>query len=164
MRFRSLFAALSVALLPAAAAAQNVAEVQVAPPTLTIRVGERSGLLATAFDRIGNVIPTVRLSWSSNNVNVARVDNNGTVTGVALGVAIIEARDARSGRRGQAAVQVIAGPGGVVGPSAPVTSGQPAPTTATGGATGADPLAGQPAGTGTAAALRIEQIGRASCR
>src|SRR5574341_129310 len=156
MHVRSSIAGFLAAFLPAVAAAQNVAEVQVAPPTLTIKVGERSGLLATAFDRIGNVIPTVRLVWSSNSVNVARVDNNGTVTGVAIGVAIVEARDARSGRKGQAAVQVIAGRGGVVGPSAPVTSGQPAPTTATGGATGADPLAGQPAGTGTAAALRIE--------
>src|SRR6266550_3288869 len=78
--------------VPGATAAQNVAEVQVAPPTVTLRVGERSGLLATAFDRIGNVIPTVRIIWSSNNINVAKVDNNGTVTGVANGVAIVEAR------------------------------------------------------------------------
>src|SRR5256885_15444603 len=94
-------------VLPGAAAAQNVAEVQVAPPTVTIRVGERTGLLATAFDRIGNVIPTVRIIWSSNNLNVAKVDNNGTVTGVANGVAIIEARV--GARRGQAAVQVTGG-------------------------------------------------------
>ena len=79
-------------MIPLAASAQNVAEVQVAPPTVTIRVGERSGLLATAFDRIGNVVPTVRIIWSSNNVNIAKVDNNGTITGVANGVAIIEAR------------------------------------------------------------------------
>ena len=37
---------------------QNVAEVQVAPAAVSIKVGERTGLLATAFDRIGNVIPT----------------------------------------------------------------------------------------------------------
>src|SRR3989440_7072074 len=100
---------------PGAAAAQTVAEVQVAPPTVSIRVGERSGLLATAFDRIGNVIPTIRIIWSSNNVNVAKVDNNGTVTGVANGVAIIEARV--GARRGQSAVQVTGG--GVVPPAAP---------------------------------------------
>ena len=80
-----------VCSVPGAAAAQNVTEVQVAPPTVTIRVGERSGLLATAFDRIGNVIPTVRIIWSSININVAKVDNNGTVTGVANGVAIVDA-------------------------------------------------------------------------
>src|ERR1700752_449269 len=91
-----------VLALPAGAAAQNVAEVQVAPPTVSIRVGERTGLLATAFDRIGNVIPTVRIIWSSNNINVAKVDNTGTVTGVANGVAIIEARVGAC--RGQGAI------------------------------------------------------------
>src|SRR6266567_6359041 len=96
-------------LLPTALVAQSVAEVQVAPPSVTIRVGERTGLLATAFDRIGNVIPTVRIIWSSNNVNIAKVDNNGTVTGVANGVAIIEARV--GARRGQAAIQVTGGSG-----------------------------------------------------
>src|SRR5947209_7958264 len=78
--------------LPGRGFAQNVSEVQVAPPTVTVKVGERSGLLATAFDRGGNVIPTVRFTWSSNNVSVAKVDNDGTVTGVAGGVAIVEAR------------------------------------------------------------------------
>src|SRR5690349_20043108 len=97
----ALFVALGF-MIPSLATAQNVAEVQLAPPSVTIRVGERSGLLATAFDRIGNVVPTVRIIWSSNNVNIARVDNNGTVTGVANGVAIIEARV--GARRGQAAV------------------------------------------------------------
>src|SRR2546425_2894956 len=94
--------------LPGALVAQNVAEVQVAPPSITLKVGERSGLLATAFDRVGNVIPTVRVFWSSNNVQIARVDNNGTVTGVANGVAIIEAHV--GSRRGSAAVQVVGGP------------------------------------------------------
>src|SRR5204862_1653215 len=103
---RTFFATLALAV-PSALAAQNVAEVQVAPPAVTIRVGERSGLLATAFDRIGNVIPTVRIIWSSNNLNVAKIDNNGTVTGVANGVAIIEARV--GARRGQAAIQVTGG-------------------------------------------------------
>src|ERR1051326_5207496 len=111
------FAVLMVSLCaPGILAAQNVAEVQVAPPSVNIRVGERSGLLATAFDRIGNVIPTVRIIWSSNNnniakvnINIAKVDNNGTVTGVGNGVAIIEARV--GARRGQAAVQVTGGAG-----------------------------------------------------
>src|SRR5881396_1963935 len=132
--------------VPGAAAAQNVAEVQVAPPTITIRVGERSGLLATAFDRIGNVIPTVRIIWSSNNLAVAKVDNNGTVTGVGNGVAIVEARV--GARRGQAAVQVTGG-----GPAQPPPAPPAAPPA---GPPGPDPLAGQPAGTGPAAALRLE--------
>src|SRR5256886_429088 len=98
MTSRSLIATL--ALLPRVLTAQNVAEVQVAPPSVTIRVGERTGLLATAFDRIGNVIPTVRLIWSSNNVNVnwtslrtdvASVDQSGNVVALAPGQGTIQA-------------------------------------------------------------------------
>src|SRR6267142_1447688 len=129
---------------PGAAAAQNVAEVQVAPPSVTIRVGERSGLLATAFDRIGNVIPTVRIIWSSNNVGVAKVDNNGTVTGVANGVAIIEARV--GARRSQAAVQVTGG--AAPAPPAAPPAGPPAPPPPPPPPPGPDPFAGQPAGSG----------------
>jgi uncharacterized protein YjdB len=141
---RGLLAALAVSS-PLAVRAQTVAEVQVAPPTVTIRVGERSSLLATAFDRIGNVIPTVRMIWSSNNVTIAKVDNKGTVTGVANGVAIIEAR--AGARRGQAAVQVVGGAG---------ASPPPAPPAAAAAAGAADALMGQPAGSGPAAALRLE--------
>ena len=145
-----ILAALALAF-PAAAAAQNVAEVQVAPPSVNIRVGERTGLLATAFDRIGNVIPTVRIIWSSNNLNIAKVDNNGTVTGVANGVAIIEARV--GARRGQAAIQVTGG----ASPGPPPAAAPPAPPGAPLAASaGIDPLAGQPPGTGPAAALRLE--------
>src|SRR5216110_4126379 len=148
MIHRAALAALALCL-PGAALAQNVAEVQVAPPTITIKVGERSGLLATAFDRIGNVIPTVRIIWSSNNVGIAKVDNNGTITGVANGVALIEARV--GARRGQATVQVT---GGVTAPPpAAPPAGPPPPPTAP---PGPDLLAGQPAGSGPAAALRLE--------
>src|SRR5882762_150300 len=145
---RGLIAALALAI-PGTAAAQNVAEVQVAPPSITIRVGERSGLLATAFDRIGNVIPTVRIIWSSNNVNVAKVDNSGTITGVGSGVAIIE--DRVGARRGQAAVQVT---GGAAPPPAPLAAPPAAPPPAA--PPGPDPYVGQPAGSGPAAALRLE--------
>src|SRR5712671_3143605 len=139
MTRRGLIVALACGF-PGAAAAQNVAEVQVAPPTVTIRVGERTGLLATAFDRIGNVIPTVRIIWSSNNVSVAKVDNSGTITGVANGVAIIEARV--GARRGQAAIQVTGGAGPATPPPAPPPGPPPPP--------GPDPFGGQPPGSGPA--------------
>src|SRR2546426_675593 len=138
--------------LPGGAFAQNVSEVQVAPPSVTIKVGERSGLLATAFDRVGNVIPTVRFIWSSNNVSVAKVDNDGTVTGVGGGVAIVEARVGP--RKGQAAVQVFGAP--AAGGPAGAASGQPAAPARAGEATGGDPFAGQVLGAGPAAVLRIE--------
>jgi len=135
----------TVLLYPGAVAAQNIAEVQVAPPSVTIKIGERSGLLATAFDRVGNVIPTVRIIWSSNNVAVARVDNNGTVTGVGGGVAIVEARAGT--RKGQAAVQVV-GAAAAPPPTPPVVGASPPP--------GPDAFAGQVVGSGPAAVLRIE--------
>src|SRR5690349_20520490 len=135
---------------PGAVSAQNIAEVQVAPPSVTVKVGERSGLLATAFDRAGNVIPTVRFIWSSNNVSVAKVDNDGTVTGVAGGVAIVEARV--GARRGQAAVQVIgAPPPGTQTNAPPQTTSRPADAPG-----GVDPFAGQHPGTGPASVMRIE--------
>src|SRR5947208_2159904 len=139
--------------LPGRAVAQNVSEVQVAPPTVTVKVGERSGLLATAFDRAGNVIPTVRFIWSSNNVQVARVDNDGTVSGVAGGVAIIEARV--GARKGQAAVQVI---GAAPAAAQPPQGGQAGGGRPTGGGAqpAIEPLAGQPPGSGPASVLRIE--------
>src|SRR5436309_5256531 len=124
MTRRAQVAALAL-IVPGAALAQNVAEVQVAPPSITIRAGERSGLLATAFDRVGNVIPTVRIIWSSNNVGVARVDNNGTVTGVANGVAIVEARVGI--RKGQAAIQVTGGSAPAPPPRPPPAAPPPAP-------------------------------------
>ena len=142
---------LTVLAHPGPMSAQNIAEVQVAPPSVTIRIGERSGLLATAFDRAGNVIPTVRLIWSSNNVAVARVDNNGTVTGVGGGVAIVEARAGT--RKGQAAVQVVGAAAAPpqTPPGSPPAGGQAQPP-----ATGVDPFAGQVVGSGPAAVLRIE--------
>src|SRR5436309_2080594 len=143
---------LAVAAFPGALLAQNVSEVQVAPPSVTMKVGERSGLLATAFDRVGNVIPTVRFIWSSNNVSVAKVDNDGTVTGVGGGVAIVEARVGP--RKGQAAVQVFGAP--AAGGPAGAASGQPAAPARAGEATGGDPFAGQVLGAGPAAVLRIE--------
>lgn len=124
-------------------AAQAVTEVQVAPPSISIKVGEKYGLIATAYDRVGNVLPAARIQWVSNNTAVARVDGTGTVTGVAAGVAIVEARAGQ--KRGQAAVQVAA------------AAALPPPANATTAAnTGADPYAGQPPGTGTAAVLRID--------
>src|SRR5213594_30680 len=141
---------LIVLAYPGAVSAQNIAEVQVAPPSVTIKVGERSGLLATAFDRAGNVIPTVRIIWSSNNVAVARVDNNGTVTGVGGGVAIIEAR--AGARKGQAAVQVVGAPAATpAGGATQPTAGPQAPAPS-----GVDAFAGQVVGSGPAAVLRID--------
>lgn len=129
--------ALSLAVA-AGAWAQAVAELEVLPPTVTLQVGQRQGVVATAYDARSNVLPSVRITWSSTNLAVARVDPDprqpgvATIIGVAPGIASIEAE--AGGRKGTVQVQV-AGAGGV---APPVT--QP----------------GAPAITSTAVALRVD--------
>ena len=72
--------------------AQTVAEVQVTPETLTLSVGGRQTLFATAYDRQGNLIPNARFTFWSSDTTVAKVARNGAVVGVAPGLAKVEAR------------------------------------------------------------------------
>ncbi len=118
--------------------AQQVAELEVLPPTVALQVGQRQGVVATAYDARGNVLPSVRITWSSTNLAVARVEPDprqpgvATIVGVAAGVASVEAE--AGGRKGTVQVQV-------------------------GGGAGAPPPAGQvgvPAVASTAVALRID--------
>ena len=74
------------------ARAQSVAEVQVTPETLTLTVGGRQRLFATAYDRQGNLIPNARFTFWSSDTNVAKVGREGGVTGVGPGLAKVEAR------------------------------------------------------------------------
>ncbi|HWH03211.1 MAG TPA: Ig-like domain-containing protein [Gemmatimonadales bacterium] len=162
MNFRHLCISATAAVLSAVQplVGQNVAEVQVAPAAVSIKVGERTGLLATAFDRIGNVIPTAKITWTSRSPQVARVDANGTVTGTGNGVAIIEAASGR--RTGLSTITVSGTAPAPVATQTPAS--QPASTPGSSAATtttaqpeqpGVDPFYGQPAGTGNATALRI---------
>jgi uncharacterized protein YjdB len=87
-------------LAPAIATAQKpaaVAEVQVAPAAIAIQAGNTQQLIAVAYDAAGNVITTAHYRWSSNNLNVARVDSTGTVTAVHEGSAVIRAEALGSG-------------------------------------------------------------------
>ena len=113
MRVRTWLTLAPVLLLatPSIGRAQKpVAEVQVAPPSVTMKAGATHRLTALAYDADGNVIATgVRYAWSSNNVNVARVDSTGTVTAVAAGTAVVHAEAVGSGtppKRGAAAITV----------------------------------------------------------
>lgn len=106
-------AAVLVACVWAApAGAQSVAEVQVAPQTLTLGVGQKQTIFAAAFDRAGNLISNARFTFWTSDSGIARVQTDGTVTGVKPGLAKIEART--QGRRASLAVLVgdAAGPGG----------------------------------------------------
>lgn len=113
MNTKRVVALTSLLLLAAAGvclAQKPVAEVQVAPPSVTLKAGTTQRLTALAYDADGNVIAAgVRYVWSSNNVNVVRVDSTGTVTAVAAGTAVIRAEAVGSGtppKRGAAAVTV----------------------------------------------------------
>jgi hypothetical protein len=128
---KAMFAAVLAALLwPCARAvaqgAAAVAQIDVLPPAVTLSVGQRQGVLATAYDARGQVLPTVRITWSSTNVAVARVEQDprepgvATIVGVAPGIVSVEA--AAGGRRGQVAVQVTGG--GAAAP-APIVPAQP---------------------------------------
>ena len=94
-------------------------EVQIAPPSVTGRVGERQSVFATAYDSRGNVIPGVPLRWSSTNLAVLRVvpdstaPDLATLVGIAPGVAQVEVRAAD--RKGSATVQVAAAGAGAPG-------------------------------------------------
>ena len=89
--------------------AQKVAEVQVTPETLTLPMGGRQTLFATAYDRQGNLIPNARFDFWSSDTLVARVGPEGAVVGVGPGLAKVEARI--QGLQASTAI-LISGPGG----------------------------------------------------
>jgi Tol biopolymer transport system component len=88
-------------------AAQTVAEVQVTPETMTLGVGQKQVLFATAFDQRGNLIPTAKFTFWSSDTLIAQVHKDGTVIGVKPGLAKIEARS--QGRRASMAVLITGG-------------------------------------------------------
>lgn len=93
--------------------AQVVAEVQVAPQTLTLGVGQKQTIFAAAFDRTGNLISTARFTFWTSDSSIARVQSDGTVIGVKPGLAKVEART--QGRRASVAVLVGDAVGGLPG-------------------------------------------------
>jgi Tol biopolymer transport system component len=91
-------------------AAQAVAEVQITPETMTLGVGQKQALFATAFDQRGNLIPAAKFTFWSSDTLIAQVRKDGTVLGVKPGLAKIEARS--QGKRASMAVLITgSGPG-----------------------------------------------------
>jgi uncharacterized protein YjdB len=114
--FSRLLLAAGLALASAVSArAQTVAEVQVTPETLTLAVGGKQTLFATAYDRQGNLIPNARFTFWSSDTNVARVGKDGAVVGVGAGLAKVEARS--QGLQASTAILITAsGSGDTAGP------------------------------------------------
>ena len=85
-----------------------VSSVSVAPALDTIVRSGTVQLTATAFDAQHNPLANRTFTWSSNLPNVANVDANGLVTGVATGPATITATS--EGKSGTSTVVVIPPP------------------------------------------------------
>jgi uncharacterized protein YjdB len=94
-------------------AAQSVSEVQVTPETMTLAVGQKQAIFATAYDRQGNLIATAKFTFWSSDTAIAKVARDGTVLGVASGLAKIEART--QGRRASLAVLITGASNGTAG-------------------------------------------------
>src|SRR4051812_16183964 len=88
----------------ASVSGQTVADVQVTPETMTLGVGQKQAIFATAFDQRGNLIPSAKITFSSSDTLIAQVRKDGTVLGLMPGLAKIEARS--QGKRASLAVLI----------------------------------------------------------
>jgi uncharacterized protein YjdB len=111
---------LGVALPARPALGQTATEVQITPETMTLIVGQRQTLFATAYDRQGNLIPNARFAFRSSDTLIAKVTGEGAVLGVSPGLAKVEARV--QGRRASMAVLITG-----TGPAADTAAQAPAP-------------------------------------
>jgi uncharacterized protein YjdB len=110
---------------PASLRAQTVSEVQVTPETMTLAVGQKQPIFATAYDRQGNLIAAAKFTFWSSATSIAKVTREGTVQGLAAGLAKVEART--QGRRASLAVLITgasagAGSGGALLTLEPTTA------------------------------------------
>ena len=89
-----------------------VAAVSVSPPNSTLGLGLTETLVASPLDDTGNPVSGLSIVWASSNTQIATVNNNGTVTALAVGSVSITA--SAGGKAGTATVVVLQTP-----PSAP---------------------------------------------
>ena len=114
------FLAAGLLAVSGSAQAQTATEVQITPETMTLGVGQRQSLFATAYDRQGNLIPNARFTFLSSDTLIAKVTREGAVLGVSPGLAKVEARV--QGRRASMAVLITG-----TGPAGDTTGQSPAP-------------------------------------
>jgi uncharacterized protein YjdB len=74
-----------------AVAAQVAASISVAPPSVSINVGQTSQLTPTVKDASNSVISGAPVNWSIDNQSVATVSSTGLVTGLSPGTATVTA-------------------------------------------------------------------------
>ena len=85
----------------------KVATVTIVPDTLTVAVGVKGQLKATAYDAEGRVLSGLPVTWGSSNGAIATVDTLGNVTGVEAGTTHVSA--VIGGKTGTATVIVTSG-------------------------------------------------------
>jgi uncharacterized protein YjdB len=90
-----------------AAAAGQVASVNVIPTTVSLVMGQSSQLAALARDAHGTAVAST-VTWASSNAGIATVSSTGQVIGVAPGAATIVASS--GGKTGSSSVTVTAAP------------------------------------------------------
>ena len=83
----------------------DVASVRVEPERAQVALNATVQLSANVYDADGALLSGLSVSWASVNDEVATVDGEGTVTGLAIGETEIEAR--AGGRTGSATVEVL---------------------------------------------------------
>ena len=110
VRHAVAWACLGATAVPARLAAQSVSEVQVTPETMTLAVGQKQPIFATAYDRQGNLMAAAKFTFWSSDTAIAKVSREGTVLGIAAGLAKVEART--QGRRASLAVLITGGSSG----------------------------------------------------
>ena len=72
--------------LAATLAAQSVSEVQVTPETMTLAVGQKQPIFATAYDRQGNLIAAAKFTFWSSDTAIAKVSRDGIGAGYRGGI------------------------------------------------------------------------------
>lgn len=82
----------------------DVANVQLEPEILTLRVGESSQFQANLFDGAGNALTGRDVAWSVENGDIATVAENGTVIATGIGETRVIARS--GGQQGMASLRV----------------------------------------------------------
>jgi uncharacterized protein YjdB len=103
---------------PTELAAQAVASLDVLPPAVTLAVGQREEVLATAYDRDGDVANT-RFQWTSRAPGVVRIEEDpglpgaAFLIGVGAGTGLVEVRAGELTKT----VSVTVTSGALVGPT-----------------------------------------------
>jgi len=94
-----------IATVNVAAVAPRVVTVRIVPPSVDVFVAAATTLVATPYDSKGAAIAGRTVVWTTNNAAVASISQNGTVTGIVPGSAVITA--VIDGVTGNATVSVL---------------------------------------------------------